>query len=170
MRQIIYSAAASLDGYIARIDGSADWIPEDPDIDFTSMFSRFDTVLLGRKTHDEALRLGGLAPDLEAFVFSRTQPPGKRDGAGYVNSKPLELVVELRKHPGKDLWLMGGGELAAEFLEADLVDGIQMAVCPVVLGSGIPMFGRRAPERRFRLANQRVYPKSGIVMLDYERV
>ena len=170
MRQIIYSAAASLDGYIARLDGSADWIPEDPDIDLATLFSRFDTVILGRKTHDEAIKLGGLPPDLEAFVFSRTKSPGKRDGAGYLNSKPLELVAELRKHPGKDLWLMGGGELAAEFLEADLVDGIQMAVCPVVLGSGIPMFGARAPERKFRLANQRVYTKSGIVMLDYERV
>ena len=170
MRQIIYSAAASLDGYIARRDGSADWIPEDSDVDFGAMFSRFDTVLLGRKTHDEALKLGGTMPGMEAFVFSRSKPPGRRDSAIFVNSRPLDLVVDLRKQPGKDLWLMGGGELASEFLQADLVDGIQMAVCPVVLGSGIPMFGTGAPERKFRLANQRLYAKSGIMMLDYERV
>lgn len=172
MRQIIYSAAVSLDGYIARKDGSADWIPMDPEVDFGAMFSRFDVILMGRKTHEVTLAMGGANPfvGMESFVFSRTKPAGKRDGAEYITTRPVELVRELRKFPGKDLWLMGGGELAAEFLREDLVDGIQVAVCPVLLGAGIPMFGSGFPQRQFRFASQRVYPKSGIVMIDYERL
>ena len=177
MRQIIYAAAARLDGYIAKKDGSVGWIPMDPEIDFGAMFSRFDVILMGRKTHEVSLAIqaesvGGPDPfaAMETFVFSRTKEPGKRDGAEYITTPPIELVKELRKHPGKDLWLMGGGELAADFLRDDLVDGISVAVCPVLLGSGIPMFGAGFPERQFRMAKQRVYQKSGIIEIDYERV
>ena len=170
MRQIIYAAAASLDGFIARPDGSATWIPEDPDIDFGAMFSRFDVVLMGRKTHEAALMMGDGNPfGMESFVFSRTKEPGKRDGVEYIDTPPVDLVGELRKHPGKDIWLMGGGELAAEFLKEDLIDGINLAVCPVLLGSGISLFAGGFPERQFRFTQQVAYPKSGIVMLDYGR-
>ena len=175
MRQIIYEAAVSLDGYIARKDGSFDWIPMDPDIDFGTTFSRFDVILMGRKTHEVSLANSAEGQEnplagMETFVFSRSQPAGKRHGVEYVDTPPIELVRELRKHPGKDLWLMGGGELAAEFLRADLIDGISLAVCPILLGAGIPMFGTGYPERGYRFAKQRVYPKSGIIAIDYERV
>ena len=170
MRQVIYSAAASLDGFIASPDGTADWIPPDPDVDFASMFARFDTVLLGRKTYEEALKMGGLFPGLEAFVFSNSKPPDSAPNVEWVSGSPVALVADLRKRSGKDLWVMGGGELAGEFLKEDLLDGVQIAICPLLIGSGIPMFGATGfPQRAFRLANHRVYPKSGIVMLDYER-
>ena len=166
MRQIVYSFAASLDGYIARPDGSADWIPEDPDIDLATMFKRFDTVLMGRKTYEEAMKSPEAFSDLELHAFSRTQR-----ARPFANRNPVELARELLAGSGKDIWLMGGGELAAEFFREDLVDGIQVAVCPVLLGSGIGAFGATGfPERRFRLANHRVYKQSGIAMLDYVRV
>jgi dihydrofolate reductase len=174
MRQIIYSATASLDGYIARKDGSVGWITKDPDIDFRARFSGFDVILLGRKTHEIALKMSEGGPNpfagWDSFVFSRSKAPGKRHGVEYITTPPVEFVAALRRHPGKDLWLMGGGELAAEFLREDLVDGIRVAVCPVLLGEGIPMFGSGFPERLFRFASQRVYPKSGIVEINYERV
>ena len=164
MRKIVYSAAASLDGYIARKDGSADWIPMDPEIDFGAMFSRFDCLLMGRKTFEITQKMatpGAPNPfaEMERHVFSRRLSKGE----------PLEIVIELRKRPGKDIWLMGGGELAAEFLKEDLIDGISVAVCPILLGSGIPLFAAGFPERQFRFTTQRTYPKSGIVMLGYER-
>lgn len=173
MRQVIYAAAVSLDGYIARKDGSFDWIPVDPEVDFAAMFSRFDVMFMGRKTHEVAVAAYAEGPNpyagMESFVFSRSKAPGKRQGVEYITTPPVELVGEFRKQPGKDMWLMGGGELAVEFLREDLVDGIQVAVCPILLGSGIPMFRAGFPERQFRFAGQRLYPKSGIVMIDYER-
>ncbi len=171
MREIVYSAAASLDGYIARADGAVDWIPMDTDVDGGAMFSRFDTILMGRKTHEVSLAMGGAAfASMETYVFSRTHSAGRDDRAKYVTVSPSDLVKELRKQPGKDLCLMGGGELAAEFLKDDLIDGIQLALCPVVLGAGVPLFATGFPQRQFRLTGHRVYAKSGIVWLDYERV
>jgi len=175
MRQVIYSAAASLDGYIARKDGSVSWIPMDPEIDFGAMFSRFDVILMGRRTHEISLTLapeGGSNPftGMQGYVFSRSKSPGERAGVEYTAKSPVELVSELRKQPGKDLWLMGGGDLAAEFLKQDLVDGISVAVCPILLGSGIPLFGSGFPERQFRMAKQRVFQNSGIIAIDYERL
>ena len=172
MRQVIYSAAASLDGYIARADGSHDWIPMDPEIDFGAMFSRFDTVIMGRKAHDVTVAMEGPSPfsALETFVFSRSKKPGKHPGYEYREGSPGELIRELRKFPGKDIWLMGGGELARQFMAEDLIDGIQIGVIPVVLGGGIPLFGPGFRERQFQFAGQRLYAGSGIVMLDYERV
>ena len=142
MRQVIYSAAASLDGYIARTDGSHDWIPMDPEIDFGAMFGRFDTVVMGRKTHEVAAAIEGENPfsAMETFVFSRTRKPGKHTGVEYREGSPGNLIQELRKVSGRDIWLMGGGELTREFLREDLVDGIQVAVVPVVLGGGVPLF------------------------------
>ena len=170
MRQIIYSAAASLDGFIARADGSVDWIPMDQDIDFDKMFRRFDTILMGRRTHEAALQVNGLLPGMDAYVYTRTKALGVRAGVEYVAGEPAELIRTLRRRPGKDLWLMGGGELAGEFLRADLLDGIQIALCPVLLGAGIRMFGDgEFPQRGFKLAGQRVYSRSGIAIMDYER-
>ena len=175
MRQIIYSAAASLDGYIARKDGSVDWIPSDPDVDFAALMSRFDVLLMGRKTFDISRKVrseDGHNPfaGFETFVFSRTNAPGKRRGVEFITTPPVELVRDLRQHPGKDLWLMGGGELAAQFLSQDLIDGIQIGVCPILLGSGIPMFASGFPQRSFRFSSHRLYPKSGILAIDYERI
>lgn len=174
MRQVIYAAAASLDGYIARLDGSVDWIPQDPDMDLGALASRFDVLLMGRKTFDVSRALvpeGEPNPlaGFETYVFSRAEPAGRRHDAEYTATSPGDLVRDLRKHPGKDLWLMGGGELVAEFLKADLVDGISVSICPVLLGRGVPMFGMGFPQRGFRLAAHRAYPKSGIVSLDFER-
>jgi hypothetical protein len=72
--------------------------------------------------------------------MSRTQPPGPRDGLTFVSQSPAELISNLRKQKGKDIWLMGGGELAREFLKDDLVDEIYLGIVPTLLGEGIPLF------------------------------
>jgi dihydrofolate reductase len=128
------------------------------------MFSRFDCILMGRKTFEISQTMADPnAPDpfagMEQHVFSRTPAKGQ----------PLSVVREIRKREGKDIWLMGGGELAAEFLKEDLIDGISLAVCPILLGSGTPLFAAGFPERQFRFVKQRLYSKSGIITLDYER-
>ena len=174
MRQIIYSVAASLDGYIARSDHSFDWIPMDPEVDFAAMFKPFDVMLMGRKTFEITQREqpeGGqpLYAGMARYVFSKSSPAGKRHGVEFVNKPPSQWMNELREKPGRDIWLMGGGDLAGEFLREDLIDGISVAICPVVLGSGIPMFPAGFPQRQFRFVKQRVYQQSGIVMVDYDR-
>jgi dihydrofolate reductase len=170
MRQVVLSAGVSLDGYIARRDGGVDWLTMDPEIDFNSFMSGIDAVVMGRKTYDIAAGMGTGGGKIETYIFSRTKPPGKgRKGVQFVNRPPAELIAELKARPGKNIWLMGGGELAREFLREDLIDVIWLGVLPVVLGDGIPLFPPGFPQRNFLLQSHRVYKTTGSVELRYVR-
>lgn len=152
MRKVIFGGANSLDNYIAREDGSYDWILFGDEVAemMKDMWSRFDCMVMGRKTYDVAV--GGETAakskkkksnpygDIETYVFSRTLKPGKRDGVEFVSTDPGKFVAKLKKKKGKDIMVMGGGEIGAALLEAGVVDEIGFNIHPVLLGSGIPLF------------------------------
>ena len=102
------------------------------------------------------------------MFFSRMQEAGERGGLTFVNEPPKRLVEGLRKKAGKDIWLMGGGELTREFLRDDLVDELHLGVLPVLIGEGIPAFPSGFPERKFTLVANNTYSK-GLIGLRYER-
>ena len=106
--------------------------------------------------------------EMPTYVFSRSQPPGKRNGLEYVN-RAGGAREQLRQSPGKDIWMMGGGELAREFLRADLIDGLYLGIVPTLLGEGIPLFPAGFPQRDFKLVENQTYSK-GLIALKYERV
>ncbi|HKH49022.1 MAG TPA: dihydrofolate reductase family protein [Thermoanaerobaculia bacterium] len=168
MRRVRYSVAMSLDGYIAGPNGEFDWIVMDPDIDFGELFKEFDTLLMGRKSY-EAVRQqegGGGMPGLASYVFSRTLRP--EDCPGVTLSANLrETVAELKQAPGKDIWLFGGGSLFRSLLELGLVDAVEVAVVPVLLGGGLPLLPSPAKTAKLRLTKHRVYEKTGTVSLEY---
>jgi dihydrofolate reductase len=134
MRRVVYSVAMSLDGYVAGPNGEADWIVMDPEIDFTAIFARFDTVLMGRKTYEQAEAMGGgpAMPGVTTIVASRTLRPEDCPGATVIGDGLEERVRELKAGPGKDVWLFGGGELFRGLLDARLVDGVEVAVIRTV--------------------------------------
>ena len=170
MRRVWYSVAMSLDGFIANRNGEVDWIVVDPDIDFQSLFSKFDTVLMGRKTYEESRRLGGAdggMPGLSAYVISRTLAAEDCPGATLIDT-PRETLAALKQQPGKEIWLMGGGLLFRALLEMGLVDRVEVAILPILLGGGVPMLPHRADSSRLQLVNHTVYPKTGTVLLEYE--
>ncbi len=166
-RRVRYEVAMSLDGYIAGPKGEFDWIPEDPDIDFGALLGSFDTLVMGRKTWEVARQHGGAGmPGMAAYVISRTLGPADCPDAT-VSDDPAAVVGQLKAAPGKDIWLFGGGVLFRNMLELGLVDGVEVAVVPIVLGGGIPFLPGPAPATRLRLESHVVYPKSGIVKLGY---
>jgi dihydrofolate reductase len=171
MRQVRYSVAMSLDGYIAGPNGGADWIVMDPDFDFGAIFSRFDTLLIGRKTFAAMQAMGGDAPGMppgvRSVVISHSMRQADYPDVTIVNDAE-PFVAELKTKPGKDIWLFGGGALFHSLLGAGLVDGIDVAVIPVLLGGGIPLLPTPAPRTTLALRRQRVYEKSGIVGLEYD--
>ena len=169
MRRLRYQVATSLDGYIAGPNGELDWIVADPDIDFAALFAQFDTAVMGRKTFLTTLQQGGggAMPGLDVVVFSRTLRPADYPAVSVVHGDPAESVRSLKAKSGKDIWLFGGGELFRTLLEAGLVDTVEPAIVPVLLGGGIPMLPPPASRTKLSLSNHRLYPKSGIVLLEY---
>ena len=167
MRRIRYAVALSLDGYIAGPHGEADWIILDPDIDFRALFEQFDTFLVGRRTFEPMARAGkGETPGKKTFVFSRTLRQQDYPGVTIVAEGAEETVAALRAEPGKDIWLFGGGSLFRSLLDAGLVDTVEVAIMPVLLGEGIPLLPGPAKETKLKLTGHKVY-RTGIVSLEY---
>src|SRR5213075_3189767 len=104
-----------------------------------------DTMILGRKTYEAGLRLGGKFDEKDrTIVFSRSAPPADApQGVEFVNEAIGPFVSRLREQPGKDIWLMGGGELIADFLDEQAIDEFVVSVVPVFIGDGIPLIPRR---------------------------
>lgn len=171
MRSVILGLGISLDGYIARRNGDVDFLFMPKDYSMAPFFSTIDTAIMGRKTFDVAMRMGGGGfggSSMKSYVMSRTQPPGERNGALFVDSSPAALVAEIRKRPGKNIWLMGGGELARAFLKEDLVDELYIGIVPTLLGEGIPLFPSGFPQREFELVENKTYSRS-MIALKYKR-
>lgn len=170
MRRVRFSAAVSLDGYIAGPNGESDWIVMDPDIDFAGLMQAFDTILLGRKTYETTRQHGGGGmPGMDVHVFSRTLRQDDCPGVT-VSSDPQATVSDLRVADGKDIWLFGGGELFRSLLEYGLVDSVELAVIPVLLGDGIPLLPHPARQVQLRLVDHRIYPTTGTAFLEYAPV
>jgi dihydrofolate reductase len=167
MRNVVYSAAMSLDGYIAGPKGESDWIMIDPELDFGAMFARFDTILLGRKTY-ETTRTGGGGgmPGMKSYVFSRTLQQADVRGAA-VSDNPAQIISALKAQPGKDIWLFGGGVLFRSLLELGLVDVVGVAIIPVLLGGGVPLLPDTPERAGLRLIEHQVYDATGTVTLEY---
>ena len=163
MRKIVLGLGISLDGYIARPNGAVDFLFMPKDYSMASFLATIDTYVMGRKTLDVALKMSGkpyTSPGgLATYVFSHSQPPGERDGLTFVNESPTAFVGRLRKSPGKDIWHMGGGELAREFLKADLIDELYLGVVPVLIGEGIPLFPSGFPQRNFSLIENNLFQR-----------
>jgi dihydrofolate reductase len=172
MRKIVLGLGISLDGYIARLDGSVDFLFMPKDYSMAPFFKTIDAAILGRKTYEDAIKMGGAGGfagyKMDFYVCSRTLPPGTRDGLIFTNESPAALAARIRKKPGKNIWLMGGGELAREFLRADLVDELYLGIVPVLLGEGRPLFLSGFPERKFDLLENKSFSK-GLISLKYSR-
>ncbi|HET9984378.1 MAG TPA: dihydrofolate reductase family protein [Longimicrobiales bacterium] len=167
MRRIHYHVACSLDGYIATADGGYDWIPADPDIDFAAIFAQFDVLLMGRKTYD-LVRQSGDTFGKKIVVLSSSLRPEAHPDVTVLSGDVRGPIEALKREDGKDIWLFGGGETFRLLLGLGLVNGIELAVVPILLGGGIPFLPAPAPRATLTLKGQRVYPRSGIVMLDYD--
>ena len=172
MRKVVLGLGISLDGYIARPDGAVDFLFMPKDYSMEPFFKTIDTAIMGRKTYEVAKKMaaGGSIADshMETYVMSRTLPPGTREGVFFTSETPAALIGRLRKRRGKDFWLMGGGELARDFLRADLVDELYIGVLPILIGEGIPLFPSGFPQRSFSLIENKTFSR-GMIALKYRR-
>jgi dihydrofolate reductase len=166
-RQVRYSVAMSLDGYIAGPGGEFDWIPSDVGVDWAAFMARFDTVLMGRRTFELTLTQGsGTMSQMRTCVFSRTLVPSDYPDVTVVGDDAGTVVAQLRQETGKEIWLMGGGVLFRSLLEAGVVDLVELALVPILLGKGIPFLPGLSHVRHLSLAKVHQY-SGGLVQVTY---
>jgi dihydrofolate reductase len=172
-RKIIVHIATSADGYIARRNGEIDWLTNRPaPKDFYGLpaFERsIDARILGRKTFDLGVELGAtFSGDKQHYVFSRHPAQNPAPAGVQFVTEPITVFVErLRKEPGKNIWMMGGGELISSFLDERAIDEFIISVVPIFIGEGIPLIAPRRLDVPLRLLSRRGY-SDGVVQLHYE--
>lgn len=168
MRKVTYGGANSLDNFIARKDDAVDWLMFNKEVGeiMQDYWKTIDTVVMGRRTYEVALKTAGEAgdyPGITTYVCSRTMK--KRKGVNIVPDA-VELVRKLKSEKGKDICVMGGGVLAQSLFEAGLIDEIGINVHPVLLGSGIPLFHGMTKQIDLELVKCQQL-KNGCVVLTY---
>ncbi len=172
MRKIIFGGANSLDNFFARKDGSVDWLIFSDEVMevMKGSFDNVDTVLMGRKTFEIALKQSGgkskAMPGMTSYVFSRTWKESPDPNAKLVTTDAVEFVSALKAQPGKDIILMGGGDFAKTLFETDLIDEIGFNIHPVLLGAGIPIFFEMSRQIDLQLLECKTF-KTGCVLVRY---
>jgi dihydrofolate reductase len=171
-RKVIVHIGSSADGYIARSDGDLEWLTSRPApkgfYGMSAFMKSVDTKVLGRKTYEESLRLGAKFDSKDrTIVFSRhPRPADAPSGVEFVNDAIGPFVSRLRDQPGKDIWLMGGGEIIASFLDEQAIDEFVISVAPVFIGDGIPLIARRPRHVPLELESVERF-EDGLVQLRY---
>lgn len=176
-RKIVVYVATSADGYIARPDGDVEWLnrlPDTVDHGMRAFYPTIDTILWGRKTYDWVLNYSkkdaqdGIFDKKAAnYVFSRKPPKKAAPGVEFVSEPVKAFAQRLRATPGKHIWMMGGGELIASFLDAGEIDEFDIHVIPTFIGEGIPLVAPRHRDVSLRLRSARKYSDS-VVRLRYD--
>jgi len=159
--------ACSLDGYIAKEDGSVDWLPQSKDSGYDNFYKSIDTVLMGKKTYEQILTLGKYPyKDKTSYVFTRNPNQKKKDENVEFTTEVEEFTKKLVLFSGKDIWLVGGSDLISTFLNLKFVDELILSVIPVVLGKGIPLFKNIKKEIKLELIKTTEYDE--LVELSYK--
>ena len=172
MRKVTYGGATSLDNYLARTDDAVDWLmwSDEAATVMNDYFKTIDTMVMGRKTYDVSVRMaqgdGGNYPGITTYICSRTLQQETTANAPVIARDAVALVRRLKAEDGKDICLMGGGDLARSLFEADLIDEVGFNIHPVLLGDGIPAFHRMTRQIDLELVSSRPF-KNGCVLVTY---
>jgi len=171
MRKVKLYIATSLDAKIARKNGAIDWLPQlsDEDYGYKNFLSSIDTTLMGYKTYEICLSFGEwVYKDQKNYVFSRNPSKPCISEAELISSDPVEFVNQLKNQPGKDIWLIGGGEINTLLHDAGLIDEYIVAYIPLVLGEGVELLPNVKRQQNMKLTKHEVYP-NGVVLLYLEK-
>ena len=171
MRKVAFGVASSLDNYIARKDGTIDWIlrGEEAASVMADFWKTVDTVVIGRKTYEPVLKSGAPFPTLPGvknYVLSRTLKEVSDKNVEIIREDAVEFVRKLKTEEGKGISVLSGGLLAKPLFEAYLIDEIRVNIHPILLGSGIPLFHEMSQQIDLELIECKTF-KNGCVSVTY---
>lgn len=166
MRKVVYNCAVSLDGFIEGPNGEFDWCMADQDYGMSAFMERIDTVLYGRKSYELVLKMGQtFGKEHEHYMFSTTMTEAA-ENVTLIKDKASEHVKAIKAALGKDIWLFGGADLAGSLMNEGLVDELALAVHPIVLGQGKPLFTNVQHRVQYRLESVKPYD-TGLIIVNY---
>jgi len=175
MRKVILYIAVSLDHYIARKNGAVDWLEnavehlKDEDYGYKTFYDSIDTTLIGRKTFDEILGFDVPFPYPDKINYVITSDGTfEHEYALGIHKNTFDFIKKLKQEAGKDIWLVGGGQLVTSFAAKGLIDEMILTVFPILLGEGIPLFLPFQKESSFKLKESKSYT-NGIIQLHYQK-
>lgn len=174
MRKIKLYIAASIDGYIARIDGDLDWLMEYPinpetNYGYNDFYESVDTVIMGGQTYRDILNMDFVWPykDKTTYVIIRN-PMGIKENICYITENVIEKISNLRNEKGKDIWLVGGGKLITMLLNQNMIDEMIITTIPVILGQGIRLFPDNPKESQWKAHYSTNY-RNGVAQITYKK-
>jgi len=171
MRKIIAELAMSVDGFIARPNGDVDWLDRPMpkgNYGMDDFFKSVDMIVMGRATYDVGKKLGGpLFMFPTTVILSRSLAPDAEPKAIIEKGNARKLAERWRKQPGKNIWVMGGADVFGQFLDAGVLDELRIAVIPVVIGTGIPLFDPKRRTTQLELISTKKF-SDGVVRLNYK--
>ncbi len=161
--------ATSLDGYIARENGEVDWLFHDQDYGFGDFYGTVGSIVMGGATYRQMLTFGDFPfSDKDCFVFTRSDTGAGDKNAVFISGDIREALARIGPGEGKNIWLLGGADLAGQFLQHDLIDEYVLSVHPILLGAGIPLFPGDFDERRLKLVSVKSF-ETGLVQITCSR-
>jgi dihydrofolate reductase len=175
-RKVILFSAMSLDGFIAKTNGNIEWLFDIPNIDKTDhgykdFYKTIDTTIMGRKTYDQILLDEGnesiIYPGKKNYVFSHIKRKST-DSVEFISDDIVSFIKELKTKPGKDIWILGGGQVNSMLFENNLIDTLQLQIFPILLNHGIPLSNCDLDEIKFKLIRTEVFP-TGVIGVLYEK-
>lgn len=172
MKKVILYIAASLDGKIARTDGSIDWLPDPTaeDYGYKEFYDSIDTILMGHKTYETCLNFGDWGfKGKKTYVFSKNPRKKLIEEAELITEDPIQFVTNLKKSQGKDIWLIGGGKIIATLHDEGLIDEYILAIIPIILGVGIELFPTIKKEEKLQMKKHSVY-ENGVILTYFNKM
>jgi len=174
MRKVILGLAVSLDGYIEGPNGEYDWCFTDQDYGMSTFFKSIDSIFMGRKSYEISKAAGGNSAEspnpwkgITTYVFSNSIKETGDSDVRVISGDIIPAVRKLKTAKGKDIWLFGGAELTATFINEGLIDEFWLSIHPVLLGAGKLLFNKIGDRKNLRLMDHKVYD-TGLVSLRYE--
>ena len=172
-KNIILYIAASLDGFIARKNGSVDWLAPyekgQEDYGYNEFYKKIGTVIMGNNTYKQVLSFGEFPyRGKDCFVFTRIKDKLEDENVTFVSKSAKDFISQLNLRDNKNIWLVGGASIIDKFLKFDLIEEFIITVIPILLGDGIPLFKGKSNEKKLKLINVKTFDP-GLVQLHYKR-
>lgn len=173
MRKLTLYISISLDGYIAEINGGLEWLenfpnPKETDYGYQEFYEKVDTLIMGGKTYRHILDMCDKwpYPEKNTYIISHQPIESNKRGIHYLGENWLEEIKFIKDQKGQDIWLVGGGEIASEMLNAGLIDTMIITEFPVLLGNGIPLYNPPFKKSHWSILRGRYYI-NGVTQTEY---